>query len=204
MVGPIMIVAIHCCFSFSLSIEPLAHCRFAGCTLEGRLQISNGKGDFDSRHNQSRISSTPEKIVAIPLASTLQNQKSYSGHNNCSVVIIKLSTVSLHYSNSHFIANSTMGDAEYSFSLTTFSRTGKLLPLEYALNAVANGRTVIGIACRNGVVLVTDKTVPSTLCDAAHVHKIEPITESTGVCFSGLGPDYRVLGKWRMARPSTL
>jgi 20S proteasome subunit alpha 2 len=87
-----------------------------------------------------------------------------------------------------------MGDSEYSFSLTTFSRTGKLLPLEYALNAVANGRTVIGIACRNGVVLVTDKTVPSTLCDVAHVHKIEPITESTGVCFAGLGPDYRVLG----------
>ena len=88
-----------------------------------------------------------------------------------------------------------MGDSEYSFSLTTFSRTGKLLPLEYALNAVANGRTVIGICCKNGVVLVTDKTVPSTLCDSSQVYKIESITSTTGVCFAGLGPDYRVLGK---------
>ena len=89
-----------------------------------------------------------------------------------------------------------MGDSEYSFSLTTFSRTGKLLPLEYALNAVANGRTVIGICCKNGVVLVTDKSVPSTLCDSSQVYKIESITSTTGVCFAGLGPDYRVLGTW--------
>jgi 20S proteasome subunit alpha 2 len=43
-----------------------------------------------------------------------------------------------------------MGDAAYSFSLTTFSRTGKLLQIEYALNAVQQGKTSLGIrgACR--------------------------------------------------------
>ena len=45
-----------------------------------------------------------------------------------------------------------MGDSAYSFSLTTFSRTGKLLQIEYALNAVANGRTALGIAATDGVV----------------------------------------------------
>jgi 20S proteasome subunit alpha 2 len=87
-----------------------------------------------------------------------------------------------------------MGDAAYSFSLTTFSRTGKLLPLEYALNAVANGRTTLAICTNNGVVLATDKKVPSPLVDTASVHKIEMIHEQAGLCFAGVGPDYRVLG----------
>ena len=38
-----------------------------------------------------------------------------------------------------------MGDGAYSYSLTTFSRSGKLLQIEYALNAVATGRTSLGI-----------------------------------------------------------
>lgn len=87
-----------------------------------------------------------------------------------------------------------MGDSDYSFSLTTFSRTGKLLPIEYALNAVANGRTCLGICSTDGVVLATDKKMPSTLVDTAEVHKMEAIHSHAGFCFAGVGPDYRVLG----------
>lgn len=87
-----------------------------------------------------------------------------------------------------------MGDSAYSFSLTTFSRTGKLLQIEYALNAVANGRTSLGICTKDGVVIATDKKLASPLVDTAHVHKIEAISPSTGFVYSGVGPDYRVLG----------
>jgi hypothetical protein len=38
-----------------------------------------------------------------------------------------------------------MGDSDYSFSLTTFSPSGKLVQIEYALNAVAAGATSLGI-----------------------------------------------------------
>lgn len=38
-----------------------------------------------------------------------------------------------------------MGDSDYSFSLTTFSPSGKLVQIEYALNAVASGSTSLGI-----------------------------------------------------------
>ncbi|CAJ1958702.1 unnamed protein product [Cylindrotheca closterium] len=86
-----------------------------------------------------------------------------------------------------------MGDSAYSFSLTTFSRTGKLLQIEYALNAVANGRTSLGICAKDGVVIATDKKLTSELVDVAHVHKVELLTPSCGVCYSGVGPDYRVL-----------
>jgi len=94
-----------------------------------------------------------------------------------------------------------MGDAAYSFSLTTFSRTGKLLQIEYALNAVANGRTSLGICASDGVVIATDKKLSSTLVDVEQVNKVEKITESNGFVYSGVGPDYRVLV--RKARKSS-
>jgi len=88
-----------------------------------------------------------------------------------------------------------MGDSAYSFSLTTFSRTGKLLQIEYALNAVANGRTSLGICAKDGVVIATDKKLASSLVDIEHVNKIEAVTKTSGFVYSGVGPDYRVLVK---------
>ena len=90
-----------------------------------------------------------------------------------------------------------MGDSAYSFSLTTFSRQGKLLQIDYALNAVANGRASLGICAKDGVVIATDKKFSSPLVDTDHVGKVETVTPSTGFVYSGVGPDYRVLGKNR-------
>ena len=88
-----------------------------------------------------------------------------------------------------------MGDSAYSFSLTTFSRTGKLLQIEYALNAVANGRTALGIAAVDGVVIATDKKFSSPLIEGEGVKKVEKVTEGSGFVYAGVGPDYRVLGE---------
>lgn len=38
-----------------------------------------------------------------------------------------------------------MAESAYSFSLTTFSPSGKLVQIEYALNAVSAGATSLGI-----------------------------------------------------------
>lgn len=78
-------------------------------------------------------------------------------------------------------------------SRPSFSRTGKLLQIEYALNAVANGRTSLGICAKDGVVIATDKKLGSTLVDVDAVNKVEPINKSCGFVYSGVGPDYRVL-----------
>jgi len=86
-----------------------------------------------------------------------------------------------------------MGDSAYSFSLTTFSRTGKLLQIEYALNAVANGRTALGIAAVDGVVIATDKKFGSPLVEGESVRKVERVTDGSGFVYAGVGPDYRVL-----------
>ena len=84
---------------------------------------------------------------------------------------------------------------QYSFSLTTFSPSGKLVQIEYALNAVAAGAISLGIKATNGVVLATEKKLPSTLVDEATVRKISDLTSNIGVVYSGMGPDNRVLVK---------
>lgn len=86
-----------------------------------------------------------------------------------------------------------MGESQYSFSLTTFSPSGKLVQIEYALNAVAAGATSLGMVASDGVVIATEKKLPSILVDEATVQKILPITPNIGVVYSGMGPDFRVL-----------
>jgi len=83
-----------------------------------------------------------------------------------------------------------MGDSQYSFSLTTFSPSGKLVQIEHALTAVGSGQTSLGIKAANGVVIATEKKLPSNLVD---VQKIQALTPNIGVVYSGMGPDFRVL-----------
>lgn len=85
-----------------------------------------------------------------------------------------------------------MGD-RYSFSLTTFSPSGKLVQIEYALNAVAQGVTSIGIKATNGVVIATERKAASLLVDDVQLEKVAPICATVGVVYSGMGPDARVL-----------
>lgn len=93
-----------------------------------------------------------------------------------------------------------MGDSAYSFSLTTFSPSGKLVQIEYALNAVSSGATSLGVKAKNGVVIATEKKVPSVLIDESSVQKILMLTENIAIVYSGMGPDFRVLT--RKARKS--
>jgi 20S proteasome alpha/beta subunit len=44
-------------------------------------------------------------------------------------------------------------------------------------------------------VIATEKKLSSPLVDIDHVHKVEQVTPSCGFVYSGVGPDYRVLGK---------
>merc|ERR1711904_459009 len=88
-----------------------------------------------------------------------------------------------------------MGDSAYSFSLTTFSPSGKLVQIEYAINAVQQRPTALGIKALNGVVVATEKKMPTPLIDETSVEKTANLTKNVGVVFSGLHPDFRVLVK---------
>jgi len=88
-----------------------------------------------------------------------------------------------------------MGDSAYSFSLTTFSPSGKLVQIEYAINAVQMRPTALGIKATDGVVVATEKKLQSTLMDETSIEKTATLTENVGVVYSGLAPDFRVLVK---------
>jgi len=81
----------------------------------------------------------------------------------------------------------------YSFSLTTFSPSGKLVQIEYAIAAVAAGAPSIGIKSKTGVVLAAEKKTKSLLYDDTTITKMEMITKHCGITYSGMGPDFRIL-----------
>lgn len=86
-------------------------------------------------------------------------------------------------------------DGSYSFSLTTFSPSGKLGQLEHALNAVTAGVPALGIKAKDGVVIATEKKFVSPLVDESSFTKVESLTTNVGSVFAGIPPDYRVILK---------
>ena len=86
-------------------------------------------------------------------------------------------------------------DGSYSFSLTTFSPSGKLGQLEHALNAVTAGVPALGIKAKDGVVIATEKKFVSPLVDESSFTKVESLTTNVGSVFAGMPPDYRVILK---------
>merc|ERR1712203_1255953 len=83
----------------------------------------------------------------------------------------------------------------YDYSLTTFSPSGKLVQIEYALKAVDGGAPAVGIKATNGIVLATEKKFKSPLYDDSSLYKIEKITKHCGLVYAGMGPDFRLLVK---------
>lgn len=81
----------------------------------------------------------------------------------------------------------------YNYSLTTFSPTGSLSQIEYALTAVGKGGLTVGIKGKNGVVIATEKKIVSPMIIKNSIDKINLICSSIGMTYSGMGPDARVL-----------
>jgi proteasome alpha subunit len=81
----------------------------------------------------------------------------------------------------------------YDRAITMFSPDGRLLQVEYAKKTVKQGSTAIGMACSDGVLLVTDKRVIEKLIVPQSVEKIFHIDDHIGATASGILSDARVL-----------
>jgi proteasome alpha subunit len=81
----------------------------------------------------------------------------------------------------------------YDRSITMFSPDGRLLQVEYAKKTVKQGSTAIGIACKDGVVLVSDKRIASKLVVAEALEKMFRIDDHIAVTAAGILSDARVL-----------
>jgi proteasome alpha subunit len=81
----------------------------------------------------------------------------------------------------------------YDRAITMFSPDGRLLQVEYAKKTVRLGNTAIGIACRDGVLLATDKRIVDKLVVADSVEKIFAIDDHIIATASGIMSDARIL-----------
>lgn len=76
-------------------------------------------------------------------------------------------------------------------SNSVFSPDGRNFQVEYAVKAVENGGTAVGIRCKDGVVLALEKLVTSKLLKAGANKRIATVDRNMGIVSSGLLPDGR-------------
>lgn len=81
----------------------------------------------------------------------------------------------------------------YDRSITMFSPDGRLLQVEYAKKTVKQGSTAIGIACKDGVVLIADKRVTSKLLVPEAIEKMFRVDDHIAATAAGIISDARVL-----------
>ena len=81
----------------------------------------------------------------------------------------------------------------YDRAITMFSPDGRLLQVEYAKKTVKQGSTAVGVVCKEGVAIVTDKRIVEPLVIADSVEKIFKIDGHIASTASGILSDARVL-----------
>lgn len=81
----------------------------------------------------------------------------------------------------------------YDRAITMFSPDGRLLQVEYAKKTVKQGSTALGLVCKDGVVLVTDKRIVDPLVVPDSVEKIFQIDDHIMATAAGILSDARVL-----------
>lgn len=81
----------------------------------------------------------------------------------------------------------------YDRSITMFSPDGRLLQVEYAKKTVRQGSTAIGMVCKDGVLLVSDKRINNKLMVPEGVEKTFRIDDHIISTASGIISDARVL-----------
>lgn len=81
----------------------------------------------------------------------------------------------------------------YDRAITMFSPDGRLLQVEYAKKTVKQGSTALGIVCKDGVVLITDKRIVDSLVVPESVEKVFAVDDHIVATASGIISDARIL-----------
>lgn len=81
----------------------------------------------------------------------------------------------------------------YDRSITMFSPDGRLLQVEYAKKTVRQGSTAIGLVCKDGILLVADKRITTSLIVPEAIEKMFKIDDHIAATASGIISDARVL-----------
>jgi proteasome alpha subunit len=80
----------------------------------------------------------------------------------------------------------------YDRAITVFSPDGRLFQVEYAMELVNRGATILGIQCAKGVILGSEENI-ELLEEAEYSWKIFKVDEHVGAAIVGLSSDARIL-----------
>ena len=81
----------------------------------------------------------------------------------------------------------------YDRTSAMFSPDGRLLQVEYAKKAVKQGTTVMGVVCKDGVLLLADKRIVDALIVPSSVEKVLQVDQHIGATATGFLMDGRIL-----------
>ena len=81
----------------------------------------------------------------------------------------------------------------YDRSITMFAPDGRLLQVEYAKKTVKQGSTAMALACKDGVVFVSDKRITSKLIVPEAIEKMFKVDDHIAITAAGIISDARVL-----------
>lgn len=81
----------------------------------------------------------------------------------------------------------------YDRAITIFSPEGRLYQVEYALELVKRGAPIVGVSCKEGVVLAANETPESDLEDPEYFRKIFQLDDHVASAIAGLSSDARIL-----------
>lgn len=79
----------------------------------------------------------------------------------------------------------------YDLSVSTFSPDGRVFQTDYAQKAVDSGGTVVGIKCKDGVVLGCEKIVLSKMLEEGTNKRTYAVDRHAGVAIAGISADGR-------------
>ncbi|PPS09974.1 hypothetical protein GOBAR_AA10677 [Gossypium barbadense] len=77
----------------------------------------------------------------------------------------------------------------YDLSVTTFSPDGRVFQIEYAAKAVDNSGTVVGIKCKDGIVMGVEKLIASKMMLPGSNRRIHSVHRHSGMAVAGLAAD---------------
>jgi 20S proteasome subunit alpha 5 len=83
--------------------------------------------------------------------------------------------------------------SEYDRNVNTFSPDGRLLQVEYAIEAVKLGSSAIAVLCPEGVVFAVEKRLSSPLLIPSSVEKVYAIDDHIGAVMAGMPADGRTM-----------
>jgi proteasome alpha subunit len=81
----------------------------------------------------------------------------------------------------------------YDRGITIFSPDGRLYQVEYAREAVKRGTASIGVRAKDGVALLVDKRIRSSLMEQSSVEKLHKADDHVGIASAGHVADARQL-----------